>query len=382
MSLRIQQTIVYYYAFILLGLTFALLGPTIEVLSGNAGVSIADASILFTAYSLGYLGGSLISGRLYDRMRGHPVVAGCLILVAVLLALMPSLQSLWLLVIGQMLLGIVASGIDVGLNALLVWVHGRAVGPFMNALHLMFGVGSLIAPLLIAAVVGFEWAYWIVAIAMLPAAVLFLRLPSPTHEQHHGDTRGGTFANPLLIFLVVAFFFLIVAGESGMSSWLFTYARKGGLDEKTSALVTATFWGAFTFGRLVSIPLAVRIPAARILVVSTVLCIAGTFVMGSFGDLEAAMWSGAALIGLGVASLFAMMIAYVETRMVITGVTTSLFLVGASLGGIVVPLVIGRTIEPFGRGVVPITLGVCMVAALLVLLAMFRVSRASKPAGG
>ena len=96
MSLRIQQTIVYYYAFILLGLTFALLGPTIEVLSGNAGVSIADASILFTAYSLGYLGGSLISGRLYDRMRGHPVVAGCLILVAVLLALMPSLQSLWL----------------------------------------------------------------------------------------------------------------------------------------------------------------------------------------------------------------------------------------------------------------------------------------------
>ncbi|MCX6018142.1 MAG: MFS transporter [Chloroflexi bacterium] len=375
MSLRIKTTAVYYYAFILLGLTFALLGPTIEVLAGNASVSIADASILFTAYSLGYLGGSLISGRLYDRMRGHPVVAACLMLVAVLLALMPSLRSLLVLCVGQFLLGIVASGIDVGLNALLVWVHGRSVGPFMNALHLMFGVGSLVAPLLIAAVVGFQWAYWIVAIAMLPAVVLFLRLPSPIHEKHVGDTRGGTFANPLLIILVVTFFFLIVAGEGGMSSWLFTYARKGGLDEKTSALVTATFWGAFTFGRLLSIPLAVRVPAARILLVSTVLCISGTVVMASFGDLNAAMWGGAALIGLGVASLFAMMIAYVETRMVITGVTTSLFLVGASLGGIVVPLLIGRTIESFGRIIVPVVICVCMVLALLVLLAVFRLGK-------
>ena len=166
-----------------------------------------------------------------------------------------------------------------------------------------------------------------------------------------------------------------MAGEGGMSSWLFTYARKGGLDEKTSALVTATFWGAFTFGRLLSIPLAVRVPAARILLVSTVLCISGTVVMASFGDLNAAMWGGAALIGLGVASLFAMMIAYVETRMVITGVTTSLFLVGASLGGIVVPLLIGRTIESFGRIIVPVVICVCMVLALLVLLAVFRLGK-------
>jgi fucose permease len=376
MSLKLKTTAVYYFAFILLGLTFALLGPTIEVLSGNAGVTIADASILFTAYSLGYLGGSLAHGRLFDRFRGHPLAAICLVLVAVLLALMPGLRTLWLLSLGQFVLGLVASGIDVGLNALLVWLHGRAVGPFMNALHLMFGVGSLAAPLLIVNVPSFEWAYWIVAIAMIPAALLFLRLPSPVHEPHAGDTRAGTFANPLLITLVVLFFFLIVAGEAGMSSWLFTYARKGGMDERTSALVTAVFWGAFTFGRLISIPLAVRMPASRILLGGTLLNIAGPIVMGVFADIPEAMWIGSALTGLGIASLFAMMIAYVETRMVITGVTTSLFLVGASLGGIVVPLIIGRTIEPFGRGMVPLVLVVCTVASLLVLLAVFRVSKA------
>jgi hypothetical protein len=46
------------------------------------------------------------------------------------------------------------------------------------------------------------------------------------------------------------------------------------------------------------------------------------------------------------------------------------------LGGIVVPLIIGRTIEPFGRGMVPLVLVVCTVASLLVLLAVFRVSKA------
>lgn len=375
MSLKLQTTAVYYLAFVLLGLTFALLGPTIEVLSGNAGVSVADASILFTSYSLGYLGGSLAHGRLFDRFRGHPLSAICLLLVALLLALMPGLRSLWLLILGQFVLGLVASGIDVGLNALLVWLHGRSVGPYMNALHLMFGVGSLAAPLLIVNVTSFEWAYWVVAIAMVPAALLFLRLPSPVHEKHDGETRAGTFANPLLITLVVAFFFLIVAGESGMASWLFTYARKGGLDERSSALVTAVFWGAFTFGRLISIPLAVRLPASQILVGGTLLNIAGPIVMGVFADIPEAMWFGAALTGLGIASLFAMMIAYVETRMVITGVTTSLFLVGASLGGMVIPLVIGRTIEPLGRGVVPAVLTVCTVGSLLVLLAVFRVSK-------
>ena len=45
----------------------------------------------------------------------------------------------------------VAQGIvEVGGNALLLWVHTDHAGPFMNALHFFFGVGALLAPVGVA----------------------------------------------------------------------------------------------------------------------------------------------------------------------------------------------------------------------------------------
>jgi FHS family Na+ dependent glucose MFS transporter 1 len=384
MSLRIRQTAVYFLAFILLGLTAALLGPTISALAQNASVTLGDISILFTAYSLGYLGGSLVSGRLFDRVRGHPLVAAAMICVAALLAAMPELPSLWLLVLCQVMLGIAASAIDVGCNTLLVWVHDREVGPFMNALHLMFGVGAFLAPIVVTAAISaagsVSWSYWAPALAAIPVAVLLVLLPSPRAQHIAGDTRRTAGANPLLITLIVVYYFLIVAGEAGMAGWLFTYAKAYGADDAAAALTTSGFWGAFTVGRLLSIPIAVRVRASRILFVSTVLCVLGLLVMLAGQGNATATWVSALVFGLGMASLFAMMVAYAEQHMVITGSTTGLFLVGASLGGMVVPLLIGRTFESIGPVVTPSVLLICMVGALGVLLAVFKVAAVYNPA--
>lgn len=381
MSLRIRQTAAYYLAFILLGLTAALLGPTINALAQNASVTLGEVSILFTAYSLGYLGGSLVSGRLFDRVRGHPLVAASLICVAALLSATPLLPSLWLLVLIQVLLGVAASAVDVGCNTLLVWVHDREVGPFMNALHLMFGVGAFLAPIVTSAAIsaagGVAWAYWLPALAAIPVAGLLMLLPSPQAQHTAGDMRGSAGSNPLLITLIVLFFFLIVAGEAGMAGWLFNYAKAYGADDAASALTTSAFWGAFTMGRLLSIPIAVRVRASRILFVSTALCVLGLLIMLAGQGDATATTASALVFGLGMASLFAMMVAYAEQHMVISGSTTGLFLVGASLGGMVVPLLIGRTFESIGPVVMPAALLICMVGALGALLAVFRVAAAA-----
>ena len=177
------QTIGYYIAFVALGFTAMSLGPTLPGLAEHTHSKIAAISFLFTARAVGYLCGSLLSGRLYDRMAAHPVMASALGVMIVAMVTVPILSILWLLALVLFILGMAEATVDVGGNAMLVWVHRDGVGPFMNALHFFFGVGAFISPLIIAQVITFTeditWAYWILAILVIPALLWLVRLPSP-----------------------------------------------------------------------------------------------------------------------------------------------------------------------------------------------------------
>ena len=145
-----SNAIGYYAAFIALGLFAASMGPTLPGLARHTGSRLSEISFLFSARSLGYLLGSLLSGRLYDRAPGHQVITGVLILMAVMMVLVPLIPLLWLLVAVLLVLGAAEGALDVGGNTLLVWLYRDKVVPFMNALHFFFGVGAFISPIVVA----------------------------------------------------------------------------------------------------------------------------------------------------------------------------------------------------------------------------------------
>jgi len=60
------------------------------------------------------------------------------------MALVPGLPQLSLLALVMLVLGCAQAGIDVGGNTLLVWLHRDKVPPFMNGLHLFWGLGSIL----------------------------------------------------------------------------------------------------------------------------------------------------------------------------------------------------------------------------------------------
>ena len=103
--------------------------------------------------------------------------------MVLMLALIPVAPVLWLLTIILLVLGMVQSTLDVGGNTLLVWVHRAGVGPYMNGLHLFWGLGATLSPVLIAQAIsisgGITWAYWLLALLFLPVAIWVLLLPSP-----------------------------------------------------------------------------------------------------------------------------------------------------------------------------------------------------------
>ncbi len=376
----------YYVAFIALGLLAAAMGPTLLGLAQHTGSSISQISVLFSARALGYFLGSLISGRLYDRLPGHRVMAGVLILMAVLMALIPVVPLLWLLAAVLWVLGLNEGALDVGGNALLVWVYRDKVAPFMNALHFFFGVGAFISPIIVAQAIrasgDIVLAYWAVALLMLPAFLWLIRLPSPQRQVVTEAHRSGS-ANSTLLVLLVLSFFVYVGAELSLGNWLSTYAVKLGLaDAAIGAYLTSAFWGAFSAGRLVSIPLATRLAERTILLADLLGCLAFVAIILIFPHSSTALWIGACGAGFAMASIFPTMISFAEHHMTITGQITSLFLAGSSLGSMTMPWLIGQLFEPVGPFVVIVAVAAALVAelALYGLLRMVVARKNGQPA--
>jgi fucose permease len=364
------RTFTYYAAFIALGLTTASLGPTLLGLSKQTGSELSQISFLFTARAFGYLVGSFVGGRLYDRLPGHRTMAGALLVVAGMLALVPTLPLLWLLTAVLLAIGFMEGVVDVGGNTLIVWVHRDRVAPYMNGLHLFYAIGAFLSPLIVAQAIlitgGIGWSYWMLALVLLPVVLVLFPQPSPepliTREEH-ASVR----PNLWLLLLFVLFFMLIAGSENSFGGWIYTYAVKANLaDETTAAYVNSAFWGAFMLSRLASIPLAARIRPRIILLADLVLALAGLILLLVFSSSPLVLWLGTALFGLGIASSFPTMLNFAGRHMTITGAITGWFFVGASLGGMIIPWLIGQRIEVAGPASVVLIIGGALTLGLLV----------------
>ena len=365
------STIGYCAAFVALGLASAALGPTLPGLAAHTQSRAAEISVLFVARSSGYLAGSMLGGRLYDRTRGHPVMAFSLLLMAGTLGLAPLLSHLWLLFSTILILGLAEGALDVGGNTLLVWVHRDRVGPFMNALHFFFGLGAFLSPLIIAwAMRGggdIVRAYWTLALLQVPATLWLLPLASPAHASPAAGSPDGRVSGRV-VALIVLFFFLYTGAEVACGGWLYSYAvalRLSG--DAVAAYLTSVFWGALTVGRLLAIPLARRFPPHSLLLADCLGCLVSLLVLLLGSQSVAVTFLATCGVGLCMASIFPSALALAQTRVRITGRMTGWFFVGASAGGMTLPWVIGQFFESVGPRITVLILLIDMLAASAVL---------------
>lgn len=372
-----NQTIAYFASFISLGMATASLGPALPHLAENTGSLISEVSILFSTKSGGYLLGSIVGGRLYDRIPGHLVAFIAVAGIGVTMALTPVIPLLWVLAAVLFILGMMEGALDVGCNAMLVWVHGGAVGPYMNALHFFFGIGTFIAPIILAQSVllsgEITWGFWVIALLMLPVAAWMMRMPSP--EAPSGKAEAGTHTNKTLLLMMIAFLMLYVGAEVGFGGWVYTYALKQNLANETSGgYLTSAYWGAFTAGRLLSIPIAARVRPRWILLGDLLGGILSMVLILFFPGSEVVLWVGAILLGLFIASIFPTIFTLAERRMTLTGTVTSWFFVGASLGAMFFPWLMGQLFEAVNPTAILYVILGNLLASVVIYAVIMRVS--------
>ncbi len=382
MNPKHMLTAAYYSAFILLGLAMAVEGPTLLKLAEHTSSSLDQISLIFFFGSLGYLLGSYFGGWTYDRVPGHRFMAGVLVFLGVLIALVPLATSLWALLVIALILGLAKGALDVGCNTLLLWVHNETVGPFMNGLHACFGLGAFVAPLIVAQVISLTgdiyWVYWLFAITAFPIAIWVWTLPSPASRAVPSHHEHAPF--PVLpVLVMVLCFVLYVSGEVGYGSWIYTYAFTLNFGtEVTAAYLTSAFWGFFTIGRLFGIWTSTRAKPVTILAWDFIGCLISVGLILLFPESGAMLWIGTILFGISQASIFPTFLTLAEERMHVTGTIAGLFLVGAGIGGMILPWLIGQAFVQIGAGAMMGMIFVNVMLNLLMFLLFTRIS--AKPA--
>ncbi|HSA99079.1 MAG TPA: MFS transporter [Anaerolineales bacterium] len=378
MNQKYIKTAAYYLAFILLGLGSGAEGPTLLKLADHTSSALSQISKIFFFGSLGYLLGSLLGGWIYDRVSGHRFMAGILVSLGILIALVPLATSLWVLLAIVLVLGFTKGALDVGCNTLLLWVHNETVGPFMNGLHAFFGLGAFIAPLMVAwslASTGdIYWVFWIFAILALPIAALVWSLPSPASRAVPAQHENAPF--PILpVLLMVLCFVLYVGSEVGYGNWIYTYAFKLNFEtEVTAAYLTSAFWGSFTLGRLFGVWVSTRMKPALILSIDFAGCLISLGLILFFQESSTVLWVATILLGISQASIFATFMTLAEERIHITGTVAGLFLLGAGVGGMILPWSIGQVFDKVGPTAM---MGMIFVDVLLNILIFFLFTRVS-----
>lgn len=355
-----SATIAYFLAFVALGLTSALKGPTLPALAGQTGTTLAGISNLFAVRFLGYTLGALYGGRLFDRLNGHLLMTGVTVTISVMTALIPLTSSIWPFLGIMIVIGLAEGIVDVGGNTMLIWIHGDKVGPVMNGLHFFFGAGSLLSPLIVAQCVSilndYRPAYYLVALLILPVPFFFLHSPSPKPpEEKSNDIDQPVKKSPgwLLLGLFIFFFFIYTGSEVGFSGWIYTYTVESGLTTiKMAALLNSLFFFSFTLGRLLAIPIAARVKTSMILIGALVGCLLCVGVIVLLPGSLYILFVGTFVIGLAMAPVFPTTLSYAGQRMHFSGRTSGWLLASANAGALILPWAIGQFIEPVGPAIV------------------------------
>jgi FHS family Na+ dependent glucose MFS transporter 1 len=383
----IRRTFGYYFLFICLGLDSAILGPTLPALASQTASRLGQMGLVFLVGAIGYTLGTIIGGRVFDRLPGHPVLGIAQLCAAVLIFFIPLASSLWVLLALLVCKGFAEGFVNTGANALLLWTHGEKVAPFMNGLHFFFGLGAFLSPFLVAQVVGvaggYRFAYWaLAAFAALVGLRMLTMAGSPHPSQAHPKDSAQSSYRAVPVALVISamlFLFFYVGAEITFGGWVYTYAITLDLASAAgAAYLTSAFWAAFTVGRLLSIPAATRFTPKQVILTALIGCIFILILGITFSSSSASLWLMAIGLGFCMAPIWPTGFTLAGQSIEMTGKVTSVILLGDSFGGMVLPTAVGKVIEGSGpRAMVYLVFG-SLALTLLAFAGMLRLRPAKK----
>uniref|UniRef100_A0A8U8BEU0 Uncharacterized protein n=1 Tax=Geospiza parvula TaxID=87175 RepID=A0A8U8BEU0_GEOPR len=344
-------------------MSIAVLGPTFPTLAANVGKNVSDIYYIFVGRSLGSLGGSVVGGVLFDCMNAALLLGG---------------------------------------NVLALYTWGSEAGPHLQALHFSFAAGAFLAPMVAQMDLGsseseelaqaektnesvltsgptasaasttpalndhpnknFLWSYIFIGTYILLVSIFFFYKSKASAQKD----KLAKYHWPLVGLLFV-FFLFYVGAEVTYGSYVYTHAMVfAEMKESEAAALNSVFWGTFAVCRGAAIFGAAFLSPATMIVMSLLCSAASSTALAFFSHFRAALWAGSAVYGASMATIFPSGIAWIEQYTVVEGKTASLFVVGAALGEMCIPVAVGYLQGRFHH--VPVVMYAAFVTSMVTVL--------------
>lgn len=269
-----------------------------------------------------------------------------------------------------------------GGNVLALATWREEAGPHMQALHFSFALGAFVAPILAkmalsgsptdpeahlnssadnqtssnsdsADVFGlklhsnmnFVWTYVVIASYLFVIALVFFNLKR-SHVRDRTKLSVQKYQSAkyhyALVILLSVFFFCYVGAEVTYGSYIFTYAKAFiNMKESEAAALNSVFWGAFAACRGLAICCAVCSYPGTMILLSIIGTTVSSLFLALFNTHPFSLWLGSAVYGASMASIFPSGISWLEQYTTIEGKSASMFVIGAALGEMCIPAVVG-----------------------------------------
>ena len=356
----------YFGVFLVVGLSFGLVGPSISLLAEQTNTSLASIGIVLVTYGFGYVLGTQIFARGYDRGYGNRLIGCALLIAASSFALVPFISMRIVLAIVFLMFGTAVSTSDVGCNTLIVWELKDRVGPRLALMHTMFGVGAILSPLIVRASDEIRGdaaiAYWVAgaAIATVATVVLLHRAPLDPHLENR-ETEVDI--SKKQIALIVMFFLAYVALEVVFVTWIYTYGIKTGLSKNESAILTSTYWIGFMLGRVATVFLARKSHGILFIQLGAVLNIVVCLVL--YLRIDSLLLPCAIIYGIAAAPQFPLMFGFIGKATSLSGKMTARIVGTAGVSSTTLPWLAGKFLERVGSWTFPTFLA-CTAATFFI----------------
>lgn len=203
------------------------------------------------------------------------------------------------------------------------------------------------------------WAYIVIGSFVLLISLLFFVLYSRsgggTRDKVQNQASGSGSGKPLvakhhtaLILLLFFFFFGYVGAEVAYGSFIFTYAKDYvGMAPPQAAGLNSLFWGTFAACRGLAIFFAACMSPGAMILLSLVGSTISSLLLCLFSRQRVALWVCTGLYGASMATTFPSGISWVEQYTTVTGRSAATFVVGAALGEMVLPVLVGFLLGHF-----------------------------------
>jgi MFS transporter, FHS family, glucose/mannose:H+ symporter len=347
-----------FISFALVGALQAVYGPIIPGLRHSFNLDAGTAGWIIGVRGAGAVCGVLLSAALASKVTTRSrllITNGILILSSALFGLANDWNLVLLAGFG---VGLGWGSFALSYNLLFASRFSRHSGAMVMLINAVFGVGSIVGPLLLGLLPIGGYRGLFLAAAGLEVIVfpLAMNVPAALVDYADRDSR----SHLRLVAAFITLFFLYGGVEVGIASWAPTHLLADGVTASIATSVTGFFYATYTAGRFLAAPVALKVREQHLVLGGFILIL----LVMPLATKPALATVAYTVSGLFAAPIFGALLVWLTRLLPGAERISSMGITAGFLGSGMIPVGIGQLINRIGPQVLPLAVGAVSLAAL------------------